>query len=99
MSIQGADRRMPEYLAGRLALLASAVAALALAALNAAALDLVPGKLFHPPGDVGLVLLVRFCAMPSIAVLAFVSGTVTWLVSRWLLRQKFSTHSEHVIEA
>ncbi|HXM13414.1 MAG TPA: hypothetical protein VN946_25920 [Terriglobales bacterium] len=97
MSIQGAYRRPPEYLAGRLALLASAV--VALAALSAAALEFVLGKPFHQPGNVGLALLVWFCAMPGIAVPAFVSGSITWLVSRWLLRQKFSTHSEHVIEA
>jgi hypothetical protein len=63
---------MPDYLAVPLALLASAVVALTLAALGAATLNFVLGK-FHGPGDLGDAILAFFCAAPSIAVLAFVS--------------------------
>jgi hypothetical protein len=89
---------MPEYLAGPLALLASAVVALALAALSAAALDFVLGKLFHQPGAVALALVWAW-AHDWLGFAWCVSGTIIWLASRCRLRQKFSTHSEHVIEA
>ncbi len=72
MSIQSAYRRMPGYLAIPLALLVSAVAALAFAILGAALLDSLLEKLLHRPSDLGLALLVWLCAAPSIAVLAFV---------------------------
>ncbi len=72
MSIQSVYRRMPAYLAVPLALLASAVVALTLAALGAATLNFVLGK-FHGPGDLGDGILAWFFVAPSIAVLAFVS--------------------------
>jgi hypothetical protein len=71
MSIQSVYRRMPDYLAATLALIASAVVALTLAALGAASLVFLLGK-FHRPGDLGDGILAVFFAAPSIAVLAFV---------------------------
>ena len=62
---------MPVYLAVPLALLASAVVALTLAALGAVTLDFLLGR-FHRPGDLGDAILVFFFAAPSIAVLTFV---------------------------
>jgi uncharacterized BrkB/YihY/UPF0761 family membrane protein len=64
---------MPDYLAVPLALLASAVAALALAIFGEALLDSLLEKLLHRPSDLGLALLVWFYAAPSIAILGFVS--------------------------
>jgi hypothetical protein len=81
MSIQSAYRRMPGYLAIPQALLVSAVAALALAILGEALLDSLLEKLLHRPSDLGLALLVWFCAAPSIAILGFVfcfSILVNW---------------------
>jgi len=72
MSIRSVYRRMPAYFAAPLALLASAAVALMLAFLGAVALDFIPGKL-HGQGDLGDGILVVFFAVPSIAVLAFVS--------------------------
>lgn len=72
---------MPDYLAIPLALLVSAVAALALAVLGEALLDSLLEKLLHRPSDLGLALLVWFCAAPSIAILGFVfcfSILVNW---------------------
>jgi len=63
---------MPNYFAAPLALLASGVVALTLAALGAATLDFLLGK-FHRPGDLGDAILAFFFVAPSIAVLAFVS--------------------------
>jgi hypothetical protein len=71
MSIQSAYRKMPVWLAMPAALLASAVVAMTLASLGAAALDFIFGK-FHKPGDLGDAILVVFFVAPSIAVLAFV---------------------------
>ncbi|MGA2979982.1 MAG: hypothetical protein ABSD76_10355 [Terriglobales bacterium] len=72
MSIQSVYRRMPAYFAVPLALLASGVVALTLAALGAVTLDFLLGKV-HGPGDLGDAILVVFFVAPSIAVLAFVS--------------------------
>jgi hypothetical protein len=72
MSIQSVYRRMPDYRAVPLALLASAVVALTLAALGAVTLDFLLGK-FHRPGDLGDAILAFFFVAPSVAVLAFVS--------------------------
>ena len=72
---------MPGYLAIPQALLVSAVAALALAILGEALLDSLLEKLLHRPSDLGLALLVWFCAAPSIAILGFVfcfSFLVNW---------------------
>jgi hypothetical protein len=63
---------MPDYLATPLALLVSAVTALALAILGAALLDSLLEKLLHRSSDLGLAVLVWFCAAPSIAILGFV---------------------------
>ena len=62
---------MPDYLATPLALLASGVVALTLAALSAATLDFLLGK-FHRPGDLGDAILVFFFAAPGVAVFGFV---------------------------
>ncbi len=81
MSIQSVYRRMPVYVAVPLVLLASAVVAATLAVLGAEPLDLLLEKLFRRPGDLGLGLLVWFCAVPSIAVLSFVfcfSVLINW---------------------
>jgi hypothetical protein len=72
MSIQSVYRRMPDYLAVPVALLPSAFMALTLAVLGAEPLDFLVGKLLHRPSDLGVALLVWFCAAPSIAVLGFV---------------------------
>jgi hypothetical protein len=66
-------RGMPVYVAVPLALLASAVAALALAVLGALALGFILGKL-HGPGGLDDSVLAFFFVAPSIAALAFVSG-------------------------
>jgi hypothetical protein len=71
MSIQSAYRRVPDYFALPLALLASAVMALTFAALGAATLDFLLGK-FHRSNDLDNAITVFFFAAPSIAVLAFV---------------------------
>ena len=73
MSIQSRYRRMPIYLATPLAVLASAVVALASAVLGEYLLDPFLEKLLHRPSDLGLSLLVWFCVAPSIAILTFVS--------------------------
>jgi hypothetical protein len=81
MSIQSVYRRMPAYLAAPLALVASAGAAFALAVLGEALLDSLLEKLLHRPSDLGLALLLWFCAAPSIAILSFVfcfSILVNW---------------------
>jgi hypothetical protein len=87
MGIRSAYRRVPSYVAAPLALLASAFVALALAFLASDPLDLLLEKLFHRPGSLGISLLVEFCAVPSIAVLAFVSFftiLISWHhVSSW----------------
>ncbi len=64
---------MPVYLATPLAVLASAVVALASAVLGEYLLDPFLEKLLHRPSDLGLSLLVWFCVAPSIAILTFVS--------------------------
>jgi len=63
---------MPVYLAVPLALLVSALGALALAALGAVALNSLLEKL-HGPGDLGDAVLAFFFAAPSVSVPAFVS--------------------------
>ena len=63
---------MPSYLAVPLALLASAVVALALVALGVFALDFLLDK-FHRGDDLDHAILAVFYAAPSIAVLGFVS--------------------------
>ena len=62
---------MPDYLAVPLALLASVVVALMLAALGAVTLDFLLER-FHRPGDLGDAILVFFFAVPSVAVFGFV---------------------------
>jgi len=62
---------MPAYLAVPSALLASVVAALALAALGAMAVDSLLDK-FHGRADLGDAFFAFFHAAPAIAVLAFV---------------------------
>jgi hypothetical protein len=63
---------MPDYLAVPLALLASGVVALTLAALGAATLYFLLGR-FHRTDDLDDAILAVFFLAPSIAVLAFVS--------------------------
>jgi hypothetical protein len=72
MSIQSVYRRMPVYLAMPLSLLASAVAALTLAALGAVAVDFLLDE-FHGRVDLGDTFLPFFYAGPAIALLGFVS--------------------------
>ena len=71
MSIQGAYRRMPDYLAVPLAFLASVVVALTFAAIGGVTLGFLLDKV-HRSDDLGDAILVIFFAAPSIAVLAFV---------------------------
>jgi hypothetical protein len=71
---------MPDCVAVPLALLASAVAAVTLAALGAATLDLLLGRL-RRSDDLDDAILAVFFVAPSIAVLAFVfcfSILVNW---------------------
>jgi hypothetical protein len=71
---------MPDYFALPLALLASGVAALVLAALGAATLYFILGR-FHRADDLDDAILAFFFVTPSIAVLAFVfcfSILVNW---------------------
>jgi hypothetical protein len=63
---------MPDHLAVTLALLASCVVALTLAAVGAATLDFLLGKL-HQAGDLADAILAFFLVAPSIAVLGVVS--------------------------
>jgi len=72
MSIQSAYRRMPAYFAVLLALLASAVAAVTLAAVGTATLIFLLGR-FHRSDDLDDAVLGFFFVAPSIAVFAFVS--------------------------
>src|SRR5260370_13308353 len=72
MSIQSVYRRMPDYVAAPIALVASAVVALALVVLAEVTVVFLLGKI-HGPGDLGDAMLAFFDAAPSIAVLAFVS--------------------------
>jgi hypothetical protein len=71
MSIQSAYRRMPAYFAVPLALLASAVAAVALVALGVLTLDFLLEKFHVADGPGAGVLIV--CAIPNIAVPVFVA--------------------------
>jgi ABC-type proline/glycine betaine transport system permease subunit len=73
MRIQSYYRRMSDYLAVPLALLASSVLSLALAVLITIPLDFLVEKLLHRENELGISLLVWFCAAPSLAVLVFVS--------------------------
>ena len=65
---------MPEYIAVPLAVLVSCILSLALAVLITISLEFFLGKLLHRENDLGLSLLVWFCATPSLAVLSFISG-------------------------
>jgi hypothetical protein len=64
---------MLNYLAVPIALLASGVLSLALAVLITIPLDFMVEKLLHRESELGISLLVWFCAAPSLAVLIFVS--------------------------
>jgi|SRR5271166_904147 len=80
MSIRSAYRRMPAYFAVPLALLASAVAAVTLAALGTAALVFLLGR-FVRSDDLDNAIFGFFFVAPSIVVLAFVfsfSILVNW---------------------
>jgi hypothetical protein len=82
MSIRSAYRSTPGYLAVPLALLTSAVAAVALATLGTFAKLFFLEK-FHRPGagDLGETILLVFFVTPSIAILGFVicfSILVSW---------------------
>jgi hypothetical protein len=73
MSIRTRYRKMPAYLAVSLALVLSAVMALALAALGVVVVgDLLDG--FHGRDDLNNAFLAFFYAGPAIALLGFVSG-------------------------
>ena len=71
MSIKSAYRKVPTYFAAPMALLASAVAAVASAALGVLTLDFLLEKFHAADGPGAGVLIV--CAIPNIAVPAFVS--------------------------
>jgi hypothetical protein len=73
MSIPNSYRGVSDYLAVPFALLASGVLSLALAVLVTIPLDFVVEKLLHRESELGISLLVWFCAAPSLAVLVFVS--------------------------
>jgi hypothetical protein len=72
MSVQSGYRRMPDYLAAPLALVASAVVALAFALVGAYTLNFLLGKLLQNQGDLGYAITAFFLAAPGIALLAFV---------------------------
>jgi len=73
MSIRSVYRRMPAYFAAPLVLVASAVAALALAALGVIAVDSLLDE-FHGRADLGDTFLAFFYAGPAVALLGFVSS-------------------------
>jgi hypothetical protein len=72
MNIQSVYRGMPAYLTVPLALVVSAIAALALAVLGAVAVDSLLDE-FRGSADLGHSFLAFFYAGPAIAVLGFVA--------------------------
>ena len=72
MGIRTGYRRMSAYLAAPLALLASAVVALAFAIVCAFTLNFVLGKLFRNNDALGYAITAFFLAAPGSALLAFV---------------------------
>jgi hypothetical protein len=72
MSIQSAYRRMPNYFAMPLALLASVVVAFAFALVGAYTLNFLLGKLFQNQDALGYAITAFFLAAPGLALLAFV---------------------------
>jgi O-antigen/teichoic acid export membrane protein len=72
MSIRSVYRNAPDYVAAPLAVLASGLAALILAALGAAAFAFLVGELHHTD-DLENAIVAFFFVAPGIAILGFVS--------------------------
>jgi hypothetical protein len=73
MSVQSGYRRMPNYLAAALALVASVAVASAVALVGAYTLSFLLGMLRQNQDDLGNAITAFFLAAPGIALLAFVS--------------------------
>jgi len=81
MSIRSVYRGIPVYLAVPLALLASAIVALALALVGAYTLNFLLGKLLQNQDALGYAITAFFFVAPAIALLVFVfcfSVVVSW---------------------